>query len=262
MIVRAPRPESNFYILDKTISDDRMLSWAARGLLIHLLGKPDHWQVSPANLVNETRDSGAPLGREGVYGLLRQLIDAGYIQYSRHRDESGTLREARYVVGESPKTALPVQAKPDQANQTQASTDKKQVLKSKQEKKEDESACVRDGVTFDSETVKFGGIGVAEMAHLTAANPGADVHVELLRASHWLQAHPEKPDTGYLRFLTNWMVRASGRVPPSVQVRTGAARNRLTAAEKRDDWIEGMFGASRRARRDANAAADFIDMPL
>lgn len=41
-IRRAPRPKSNFYLLDKRISEDRRLSWAARGLLIPLLGKPDN----------------------------------------------------------------------------------------------------------------------------------------------------------------------------------------------------------------------------
>lgn len=262
MIVRAPRPNSNFYILDKTISDDKKLSWAARGLLIHLLGKPDHWQVSPANLVNETRDSGAPLGRDGVYRLLQQLIVAGYIQYDRRRDEGGTLREARYLVGESPKTPLPDQAKPDQAKQTQASTDKKQELKSEQEKNDDESACVRDGVTFDIETGFFGGIGAAELARLTAANPAADVGAELLRASLWLQSHPEKRDSGYLRFLTNWMTRAkSSGAPSDALAPTGADRKGRTVSEKRSDWTAGLYAAARR-RPEPPADAEFIDTPL
>jgi len=214
MIVRAPRPDSNFYILDKTISDDRRLSWAARGLLIHLLGKPDHWQVSPANLVNETKDSGAPLGRDGVYRLLKQLIDAGYVQHDRRRDEAGQLREACYLVGESPKTPLPDLAKPNLANQTQASTDKKQGLKGKQEKnEEDESACVRENVAFDFETGKLVGIGSAELAHLAAVNPNADVGQELLRAECWLQVHQEKPTKSYMQFLKNWMARAKVGAP-------------------------------------------------
>lgn len=30
MITRAPRPTSNFYLLDKAISEDKRLGWAAR----------------------------------------------------------------------------------------------------------------------------------------------------------------------------------------------------------------------------------------
>jgi len=59
-IIRAPRPEANFYMLNKAISDDPRLSWAARGLLIYLLGKPDHWKVSPAHLRGETVGSAKP----------------------------------------------------------------------------------------------------------------------------------------------------------------------------------------------------------
>jgi hypothetical protein len=50
-IIRGSRPDKNFYILDKTISEDKRLSWGARGLLVYLLGKPDHWRVSTAALI-------------------------------------------------------------------------------------------------------------------------------------------------------------------------------------------------------------------
>lgn len=70
MITRAPRPQNNFYLLDKAISEDKRLGWAARGLLVFLLGKPDHWQVSPAALVNETAEANRSTGRDGVYAAL------------------------------------------------------------------------------------------------------------------------------------------------------------------------------------------------
>lgn len=145
MIVRSPRPEGNFYILDKSISEDESLSWAARGLLIYLLGKPDHWEVSPKDLTNQTKDSESPLGRDGVYRVLKQLINAGYVTWERLRNGDGTLGEAVYIVGEKsdrqpktplpeqvapvqPKTPLPDTAKPDRAKQTQVSIEGKQVL--------------------------------------------------------------------------------------------------------------------------------------
>lgn len=133
-IIRAPRPESNFYLLNKAISEDKRLSWAARGLLIFLLGKPDHWQVSVAHLRNETAACAKPTGRDGVYGLIDELIKAGYISRVQGRADGGKMGETHYYVSESPLPAepLPAQpypAEPYPANPTLVSIDAQQGLK-------------------------------------------------------------------------------------------------------------------------------------
>lgn len=133
-IIRAPRPEANFYMLNKSISEDGRLSWAARGLLVFLLGKPDHWAVSVTHLRNETAKSSKPTGRDGVYGLLQELIAAGYVERRQERGESGLLGETNYVVSETPLPALPypvepLPAQPYPANPTLVSIEGKQGLK-------------------------------------------------------------------------------------------------------------------------------------
>ncbi|KVN95468.1 hypothetical protein WJ69_04645 [Burkholderia ubonensis] len=145
MIIRAPRPASGFYLLDKRISEDRRLSWAARGMLICLLGKPDHWEVSVANLVNETANSlraksGGHTKRDGVKALLAELIQAGYLTRSdkpRH-NEDGSFAGYDYIVSEapiapngnqSPSTPEPSTAEPSTADPTQARTESKQGLR-------------------------------------------------------------------------------------------------------------------------------------
>ena len=72
-IIRGARPESGWYTLDKRISEDGRLSWAARGLLIFLLGKPDHWRVSVGHLRKQTEAARIRTGRDGVYALLQEL---------------------------------------------------------------------------------------------------------------------------------------------------------------------------------------------
>ena len=128
-ITRAPRPESNFYILDKRISEDRRLSWGARGLLVFLLGKPDSWNVSISHLRDETKDTAKPTGRDGVYGLLDELLSAGYVIRSQERVESGGFSSNAYIVRESPLPEMPDTAKPDTANPTLVSIDLDQGLK-------------------------------------------------------------------------------------------------------------------------------------
>jgi hypothetical protein len=118
-IIRAPRKATNFYILDKSISEDSRLTWAARGLLIFLLGKPDHWRISPAALRNETSNTRKPTGRDGVYSLLDELISAGYVTRIQERQPDGTLSEINYMVSESPLPALPYTAQPYPVKTTQ-----------------------------------------------------------------------------------------------------------------------------------------------
>lgn len=98
-IIRAPRPTSNFYMLDKRISEDKRLGWAARGLLIYLLGKPDNWQVSIPALIKETAGAGFKTGRDGVYRILQELADVGYVRHERGVNGSAAICD--WVVCES-----------------------------------------------------------------------------------------------------------------------------------------------------------------
>jgi hypothetical protein len=125
VIRRSPRPAYGFLILRNEVSNDKRLSWAARGMLVYLLSKPDDWNVSIAQLINETKDSGSALGRDGVYKVLNQLIDAGYVKRVSGKS-NGQFSGTDYVVmdcsdeplTDSPLTAFPDTAEPDTANPT------------------------------------------------------------------------------------------------------------------------------------------------
>lgn len=172
MITRAPRPNSNFYILDKSISEDKRLSWAARGMLVFLLGKPDHWTVSPAALVNETSGLKRGTGRDGVYAILKELQETGYLQVSGRRDQTGTFAGSDYVVTETPDvvlyphTAEPDTAEPRPANPTQVSIEEKQVLKKKTIAR---SCILPDGFAPDETGIKLAdALGVQVALELSA----------------------------------------------------------------------------------------------
>lgn len=101
-IIRAPRPAENFYLLDKRISENSSLSWAARGLLIFILGKPDSWKVSVAHLRKQTLSARVRTGRDGVYALLKELEARGYLRTEQKRSADGRgFGEIDYIVSES-----------------------------------------------------------------------------------------------------------------------------------------------------------------
>ncbi|MCF7537571.1 hypothetical protein [Pseudomonas petrae] len=128
-IIRAPRPEGNFYLLNKSISEDLRLSWAARGVLVFLLGKPDHWEVSTHHLINQTKDCiGKAAGRDAIRGLIRELEQAGYLQITLERAEGGEFGGRSYTVSESPATDYPGPVEPSPANPPLVRTDVQQGL--------------------------------------------------------------------------------------------------------------------------------------
>jgi Fe2+ or Zn2+ uptake regulation protein len=129
MIIRAPRPKAEYYVLKNEIANDARLSWAARGLLIHLLTKPDDWTVSVTALVNQTKGATTKSGRDAVYSLLKELIAAGYVRRTRSRASNGTLGKVLHEVREEPLPPEPHVAHPHLANPTQQSTVTEKVLR-------------------------------------------------------------------------------------------------------------------------------------
>lgn len=100
-IIRAAR-KSQFYVLPTTTIEDNRLSWEARGMLVYLLSKPDHWEVRVEDLLARTRNClGKRAGRDKVYGILTELQMAGYVlrQYDR---QGGTFKGVTYEVSETP----------------------------------------------------------------------------------------------------------------------------------------------------------------
>jgi len=100
--IRRAARRHRYVIVDQAAVEDTRLSWAARGLLAYLLSRPDDWKV----LVNDLKKRGN-LGRDGIYALLRELRQAGYVRFERNRDAQGRMRGGTYIVSEIPHPASP-----------------------------------------------------------------------------------------------------------------------------------------------------------
>lgn len=100
-IIRAAR-KTQFYTLPTATIDDDRLSWEARGLLIYLLSKPDHWKVQVKDLINRTKNAiGRASGRDKVYTILNELRTAGYIVRFFNR-EGGNFIGVEYEIADTP----------------------------------------------------------------------------------------------------------------------------------------------------------------
>ncbi|GAB5339682.1 hypothetical protein [Pseudomonas fluorescens] len=235
-IIRAPRPEGNFYLLNKTISEDGRLSWAARGLLVFLLGKPDHWEISVAHLRGETATSAKPTGRDGVYGLLQELINAGYVQRYQGRQDNGLLGEINYLVSESPLPAQPLPdspytAQPYPANPTLVSIEGKQGLKKAVSTENPSSNSVDPLEEFESFWKLYpNGKGKQEaVLAWKKLKPDADLRQTLFAAlaNHSLSRDWTKDDGQYVPMASTWLnkKRYLDELKPATSAKPSAFNN-------------------------------------
>ena len=121
-IIRTKR-EHNYTVVSNKIYDKNQLSWQAMGLLGYLLTKPDDWKVMVAELVNVTKETAKPTGKEGVYNIIKELRDKGFIEVKKNSDGS-----TDYTVYDEPNQGKPNQGKPNQAEPTLVNTEYNQVL--------------------------------------------------------------------------------------------------------------------------------------
>jgi len=84
MIIRAARPHHNFTVVHNELIEDDRLTWKARGLLVYLLSKPDHWRTTGAYLASQS-----PEGLHSVRAGLQELERAGYIRRIRKQNTRG-----------------------------------------------------------------------------------------------------------------------------------------------------------------------------
>lgn len=118
MSILRRRLNARYKALPNQPAEDASLSFAARGLLWYLLVKPDDWQVVVANLINAS-----PAGRDFVYKLLKELVDAGYIHRQQRNDpDTGQRLPVEYIVSDEPLTALPDTVSPDTVDPTLLNT--------------------------------------------------------------------------------------------------------------------------------------------
>lgn len=116
-IIRAKHGESEaFFIAARATAQDEGISYEALGLLMHLLSKPNDWRIYPKRLGREK------CGRDKVYRLLQELINAGYVERQIERGQFKQFTGSTYIVyerptprPEKPDTVIPDADEPDTA---------------------------------------------------------------------------------------------------------------------------------------------------
>lgn len=85
MIVRGPRKDRGFTILDNAAIRDGRLSFKARGIYAFVMSQREGYGISAEGLAKASKE-----GRDAIRTGLTELVDAGYLVRSRERKPDGT----------------------------------------------------------------------------------------------------------------------------------------------------------------------------
>ena len=156
-IIRSKR-EHSYTIVSNRIYQKNQLSWQAMGMLGYLLSKPDNWRVVVPELVSVTKDTYKQTGREGVYNIIKELRNKGYLKLKKNKDgttDYEVFDEPCIEQSDEPNQGKPNQGKPNQGKPNQGkphvliNTERQQVLSSN--KDGDVGIAVADKTAEDEE---------------------------------------------------------------------------------------------------------------
>lgn len=96
-IMRINRRENPFTQIDCSIANDERLTLKAKGLMLYLLSKPNHWRISVADVAKRSRN-----GQHAIYSALRELRRHGYA-ILREKRQNGKISAKEWEIYENPR---------------------------------------------------------------------------------------------------------------------------------------------------------------
>jgi hypothetical protein len=79
----------HFTMMSNEVLEDFSLSWGAKGLLGYLLSRPKDWIIYTCQLAEIYKGDRRGNGKDGIYAMIRELKQAGFISYSKSQDKQG-----------------------------------------------------------------------------------------------------------------------------------------------------------------------------
>jgi len=97
-IVR-PFENGNFTQVSNSIVNDTRLDLKEKGLMLHILSKPDGWFLNVDEIAKNNRD-----GKRAIYSGIKKLKELGYIELKADHDEKGKFKRWEYIIKPLPST--------------------------------------------------------------------------------------------------------------------------------------------------------------
>lgn len=96
MKIIRPFENGNFTQVSNNIVNDTRLDLKEKGLMLHILSKPDGWFLNVDEIAKSNRD-----GKKSIYSGIKKLKELGYISLVNHY-ENGKIAKWEYIVNVNP----------------------------------------------------------------------------------------------------------------------------------------------------------------
>ncbi len=99
MKIIRPFENGNFTQVSNSIVNDTRLDLKEKGLMLHILSKPDGWFLNVDEIAKNNRD-----GKRAIYSGIKKLKELGYIELKADHDETGKFKRWEYIIKPLPST--------------------------------------------------------------------------------------------------------------------------------------------------------------
>ena len=99
MKIIRPFENGNFTQVSNSIVNDTRLDLKEKGLMLHILSKPDGWFLNVDEIAKNNRD-----GKRAIYSGIKKLKELGYIELKADHDEKGKFKRWEYIIKPLPST--------------------------------------------------------------------------------------------------------------------------------------------------------------
>lgn len=100
-IIRTVRKET-FTSICNDLLNDTSITFRAKGLLCYLISRPPNWNANVVHLSKTFKE-----GKDAIYSIVNELIEAGYIKRFQKKDRHGRVGQMEYHVFERPQRDIP-----------------------------------------------------------------------------------------------------------------------------------------------------------
>ena len=101
MKIIRPFENGNFTQVNNNIVNDTRLDLKEKGLMLHILSKPDGWFLNVDEIAKNNRD-----GKRAIYSGIKKLKELGYIELKADHDETGKFKRWEYIIKPLPSTDI------------------------------------------------------------------------------------------------------------------------------------------------------------